>query len=366
MSGAAGTYKMQQQRDGDVEIESLFSADRSIKRLDFENIPVFNSSPQIMRAQAQQIRRDLERCKEEMTDPMELLGSLKAAAPDYANVDTSKLWEKYLSLKREFLQVEAENLFLDSYLTREAEPVQDSDRELRDVEKQLADLQSMTTKESEEIKSLVGAFAEEIEIFPRLMECALNHFDECDTKMHVESLEYMDEHSRYADSEDERRALELSILTESVQNEILELDSKVSKAEEYYDRIQNLHNTHTKLDLLRKVQSFFCGWAIARCENDMVTFALKNSTASKQKQVTGSRHMTPSKQRVYKLHVKVHPKTLAVENAQLEPKDEALVNEILKELALRRMMHSLEVSGELHNDLEFVLRRAGQRIASSR
>ncbi|MCO5581304.1 hypothetical protein L7F22_035183 [Adiantum nelumboides] len=360
---------MQQQRDGDCGIESPFSAEPTVKRLNFENIPVFNTSPQNMAAQAQQLRRDLERCKEEMTDPMELLESLKATAAGYVNADISKLWEKYLSLKREFLQVEAENLFLESYLTPEAEPIEDSDSELHDLENQLADLQSRTTKESEEIQYLIGAFTEEIEKFPKLMQSALNQFDECDRKMHAELSnfpeDHMDEHAQNTGSEDERKALELSILTGRVQNEILELDSKLSKEEEYYDRIQSLHNTYTKLDLLKKVQSFFCDWTVTRCENDVVMFTLKNSSI-KQKKVTGSRHATPSKQVVYKLHVKVHPETLAVENAKLEPKNEVLVNEIFKELALRRMMHSLEVSGELHNDLEFFLRRLGQRIAPSR
>ncbi|KAH7277585.1 hypothetical protein KP509_39G057800 [Ceratopteris richardii] len=315
-----------------------------------------------------------------MTDPSELLESLKAAAVDYEDIDVIKLWERYLSLKKDFLQVEAENLFVESCLTSETEPISDSETEMRALERQFSDLVSMTTRESEEIKSLIGVFTEEMENFPKLMDTVLDHFAECDKKVHLDSSWYrecMDESTHCVGSDVEQKALELSILTGSLQNEILELEIQTSKDEEYYKHIRNLNEVHNKYELLGKILSFFSEWTIAECEHDMVTLVFKNpslrhkkgtenSSTMKNKRVPGNKHVKPSKEVVYKLHVKFDPKTLAVESAQLEPRSEASVEDILKEMVMRRMMHSLEVSGEPHNDMEYLLRKAGQRITSLR
>eukprot|EP00250_Pteridium_aquilinum_P001480 c11670_g1_i1 orf=119-1228(+) len=364
-----------QQGAGD---ESPFSAEHTVKRLDFESSPVVSTTQTIstMRAQALQIRRDLDRCRDDVPDPTELIESLKVAAAEHANVDTSKLWEKFLLLKKEFLQVEAENLFLESFLKPEGEstPENVTESELRALEKQLADLRSTSVKETEEIKSLIGAFAAEMEDFPNLMKSALNHFDECDEKMQLlESSEIVQDHTdetslllnTETDADLEREARKLSILAGTVEVEILELDAKIGKQVEYYKHIQNLQNTYTKLDLLSKVLAFFSDWTIVGYENNVVILAFKSS-ATNHKKATQNMHRKPVKEVVYKLHVKVHPKTLAVENAQLEPRNEALIDDILKEMVFRRMMHSLEVSAEPHNDLEFLLRRVGQQITSSR
>lgn len=366
-----------QARAGDGSNDSPLTAEHTVKRLDFENIRVVSSTHTISatRAQALQIHRDLERCKDAVPDPIELIESLKGPAAEHGNVDTSKLLEKYLLMKKEFLQVEAENLFLESYLKQEGEPdpYNVTESELHALEKQLADLRSMSGKETEEIKTLIGAFTAEMESFPCLLDSALDSFDEWDKKMQLmEASEAVEDHMDEAsplngetNADLERQARELAFLTGNVEIEILELDAKILKQEEYYKRIQNLHNTHTRLDLLNKVLSFLSDWwTIVGYKNNVVILAFKSSS-SKQK-ATQNKHMKPVKEVEYKLHVKVHPKTLAVDKAQFESKSEVPIDDILKEMIFRRMMHSLEVSAEPHNDLEFLLRRVGQRIASSR
>lgn len=346
---------------------SSLSAEQTVKRLDFEDIPVINTmatDPQETRAQALKIRRDLERCREDMPNPTELIESLKAAATEYADVDTSKLWEEYLHLKREFLQVEAENLFLESLLEPGESAQEDvTESELHAMEKQLADIRAMSARKTQEIKSLIGTFAAEIENFPRLVESALNHFDECDEKIWLleDQTEKTPPLNTMVDADLERRAHELATLAGNMEIEALRLDEETSKKEEYYKHLQSSHEMHTKLDLLSKVLTFFSDWSVDGYENDVVSFTFRSSVP-KLKKATQNKHQKPVKEVPYKLRVKVHPKTLGVENAQLEPKNEALIHDTLKEMVFRRMMHAVEVSPDAHNDLEFLLRRVGQWI----
>ena len=73
-----------------------------------------------------------------------------------------------------------------------------------------------------------------------------------------------------------------------------------------------------RLELLNKVMTFFSDWSVDSCEEDVVTFTFRGSSNKQQKATQNKHQQKLAKELVYKLHVKIDMKSLAVENVQVD------------------------------------------------
>ena len=73
-----------------------------------------------------------------------------------------------------------------------------------------------------------------------------------------------------------------------------------------------------RLELLNKVMTFFSDWSVDSCEEDVVTFTFRGLSTKHKKAKQNKNQQKPAKDLVYKLHVKIDMKSLAVENVQVD------------------------------------------------
>ena len=64
--------------------------------------------------------------------------------------------------------------------------------------------------------------------------------------------------------------------------------------------------------------TFFSDWSVDSCEENMITFSFRSSSPKQKKALQNKLQQKLTKELVYKLHVSMNMKSLAVENVQVD------------------------------------------------
>jgi hypothetical protein len=72
-----------------------------------------------------------------------------------------------------------------------------------------------------------------------------------------------------------------------------------------------------RLNLLKKVMTFFSDWNVDNCEENMVTFSFRSLSPKQKKAVHNKHQQKPAKELMYRLQVSINFKSFVVENVQV-------------------------------------------------